>query len=225
MLRIGHRGAAGYEPENTLRSFRKAINLGVDMIEFDVRLCKSGDLVVFHDESLERITGTKKLIRNSTLVELKKYDVGKGEKIPTLIEALDLIGREVAVNIEMKGENVAEPTAVVIKKYIEEKKWPPELFLASSFNRKELARFVKINPGARLGILVGKNPFDAVARAILYKAYSVHIHHHFLWRWLVRAIQRGGFKVFAFWLPNEKWEKKAKKIRVDGIFSDYPDKI
>lgn len=224
MLKIGHRGASGYEPENTLRSFRKALDLGVDMIEFDVRLCKSGEPVVFHDDTLDRITGGQGYIKDLTLAELKRYNVGKGEKIPTLTGALNTIDRQAIVNIELKGKNIAEPVAQVIKDYINSG-WPPKVFLVSSFNRKEFAKFAHHNPGARLGILVGKNPFDALGRAIFYRAYSVHLHYHFLWKWLVRAMQKSGFKVFAFWLPDETWERKAKEVGVDGIISDYPDRI
>ncbi len=225
MLKIGHRGAAGYEPENTLRSFRKALKLGVDMIEFDVRICKSGEPVVFHDETLDRITGGQGHIKDLNLVELKKYNIGKREKIPTLVEALNLIDHKAMVNIEMKGTNIAGPVATIIKDYVENKNWPAKTFLVSSFHRKEFARFARVNPGVRLGILVGKNPFDALGRAVFYGAYSIHLHYHFLWKWLVRAMQKSGFKVFIFWLPDETWESKAKEVGVDGIISDYPDRI
>jgi glycerophosphoryl diester phosphodiesterase len=224
MLKIGHRGAAGYEPENTLRSFRKALELKVDMIEFDVQVCKSGEVVVFHDETLDRITRGRGRISELTLQDLKKYNFGKGERIPTLRETLDLINQRALINIELKAKNTAGPVAEMLEEYIGNG-WPPKIFLISSFNRKEFARFAKINPGVRLGILVKKNPLDALARAAFYKAYSVHIHHRFLWRWLVKTIQSSGFKVFAFWLPNRKWEERAKEIGVDGIFSDYPDRI
>jgi glycerophosphoryl diester phosphodiesterase len=215
----------GYEPENTLRSFRKALKLGVDMIEFDARVCKSGEPVIFHDETLDRITGGQGRISELTLSELKKYDVGKGEHIPTLTETLDAINHRAMVNIELKGVGIAGPVAQVIRDYIENKGWPPKAILVSSFNRKEFAKFARINPGVRLGVLVGKNPFDALARAVFYRAYSVHLHYHFLWRWLVRVIQKGGFKVFAFWLPDGRQEAKAKKIGVDGVFLDRPDRI
>ena len=91
MIIIGHRGAMGYEPENTLRSFQKALDLGVDMIEFDVHLCKSGELVVFHDEKVNRTTNGQGYIAQKSLEKLKELDAGQGEKIPTLEEVLDLV--------------------------------------------------------------------------------------------------------------------------------------
>ncbi|MDD5711087.1 MAG: glycerophosphodiester phosphodiesterase family protein [Candidatus Colwellbacteria bacterium] len=225
MLRIAHRGASGYEPENTLRSFSKALELGVDMIEFDVRICKGGDLVVFHDESLDRITNGQGHISNLALEDLKKYDVGKGERIPTLSEVLDLIDRRVPVNIELKSKGTAEPAAIIIGDYIKSKGWSPELFWVSSFDRKELARFVKINPGAKLGILARKNPFGVITRAKYYKAHFICIPKPYLKRWWVKTAQKNGFRVFVFTLNSTEEIEQARLAGVDGIFSNYPDRI
>ena len=81
---IAHRGASGYEPENTLRSFKKAMELGVDIIELDVHKCKSGELVVIHDFNLNRTTNGKGLVKDKTLAELRELELKKSEKIPTL---------------------------------------------------------------------------------------------------------------------------------------------
>src|SRR3989338_86923 len=86
---MGHRGAAALEPENTLRGFRRAIELGVDYVEFDVHCCKSGELVVIHDETVDRTTNGKGFVADLTLQQLKKLDAGKSETIPTLQEAID----------------------------------------------------------------------------------------------------------------------------------------
>jgi glycerophosphoryl diester phosphodiesterase len=115
---IGHRGASGYEPENTLRSFQKAIDLGVEMIELDVYTCKSGELVVMHDDKVNRTTNGNGYVFNMTLTELKTLDAGKGEKVPTLVEVFDLINKKIAINVELKGEGTAESTAELIQKYI-----------------------------------------------------------------------------------------------------------
>ncbi len=225
MLKIGHRGAAGYEPENTLRSFRKALSLGVDMIEFDVQLCKGGDLVVFHDDTLDRITGGQGRISDLSLEDLKKYDVGESECIPTLSEVLDLIDKKIPVNIELKSRGTAEPVAAIIKDYIQNKGWPPELFLVSSFDRREFAKFVRINPGARLGVLARKNPFGVITRAKYYKAYSVHIPKPYLREWWVKIAQKNRLKVFVFTLNSAEEMEQAKVAGVDGVFSNYPDRI
>jgi glycerophosphoryl diester phosphodiesterase len=111
---IGHRGAAGYAPENTLSSFALAIECGVDMIEFDVWKCSSGELVVFHDTKLERLTDGYGTVTSHTLEELKQLTVLGCEKIPTLIEVLDFIDRRVKVYIEIKDADIAADVLQII---------------------------------------------------------------------------------------------------------------
>ncbi len=102
MLKIGHRGARAYAPENTITSFRKAIELDVDAIEFDVRKTKDNKLVVIHDSDVKRTTNGKGLVSDLKLVEIKELSAEGNEKIPTLEEALDFIDRKVKIFIELK---------------------------------------------------------------------------------------------------------------------------
>ena len=108
ILKIGHRGAAGLEPENTLRSFGKAISLGVDAVEFDLHKCKTGELVAIHDSSVNRTTNGIGLVADLTLAELKLLDAGAEETIPTFSEILDFINKRVKVFIEIKEKGIAE---------------------------------------------------------------------------------------------------------------------
>ncbi len=101
---VGHRGAAGYEPENTLLSFQKAIEIGVDWIELDVHRSSDGHLMVIHDDTVDRTTRGHGKVSEMTLAELKKLDAGKGQKIPTLQEAIDFMKGKVRVIIEIKQE-------------------------------------------------------------------------------------------------------------------------
>src|SRR5262245_29681827 len=109
-LCIGHRGARGYEPENTLLSFRKALALGAPCIELDV-FAVGGQLVVFHDDRLERTTNGKGFLLEHSFEELRRLDAGKGEKIPTLSEVFAAVDRRAGINIELKGRNTAKPVA------------------------------------------------------------------------------------------------------------------
>src|SRR4030065_2440741 len=93
MLRIGHRGARAYEPENTLRSFKKALEIGVDAVELDVRKTKDNQLVVIHDADVKRTTDGEGLVCELTLAQIKGFSAGEGEKIPTLQEALDFLDK------------------------------------------------------------------------------------------------------------------------------------
>ncbi len=103
---IGHRGAAGYEPENTLRSFRKAIDIGVDWIEFDLHRSADGHLVVIHDPTVDRTTNGHGKVSEMTLDELKKLDAGKGQQIPTFQEVIDLARGHIRIIPEIKQEGI-----------------------------------------------------------------------------------------------------------------------
>jgi len=124
MRRIGHRGAKGYEPENTLLSFSKALQLNVDMIELDVHVCKIGDVVVIHDETVEGTTNGTGRVADMTLDDLRKLNADKGQRIPTLQEVLDLVDRRAKVNIELKEEGSVRPVFELLEKYVTERGWP-----------------------------------------------------------------------------------------------------
>src|SRR6478736_2939754 len=100
-LIIGHRGAKGYQPENTLSSFQKALDMKVDGIELDVHLSSDGEIIVFHDETLNRITNGKGDINRYTLSELRDFRIAKEHQIPTLKEVFDLIDKKCFINIEL----------------------------------------------------------------------------------------------------------------------------
>jgi glycerophosphoryl diester phosphodiesterase len=225
MIKIGHRGAAGYEPENTLRSFKKAMELRVDMIEFDVYVCKSGELVVIHDETVDRTTNGKGEVEQKTLAELKELDAGKGEKIPTIEEVLDLADKKIKINIELKGGNTAKPVSDVIEKYVEENGWSYEDFLVSSFNHGELKKFKELNPKIKTGLLVEEIPDGFINFAEKSDAYSVNIPIKLANENFVKSAQGRGLKVY-IWAANEQDEiEKAKSLGADYICSNFPDKI
>ncbi len=112
MLRIGHRGAKAYAPENTLASFKKALEIGVDAVELDVRKTKDTQLVVIHDADVKRTTNGEGLVNDFTLKEIKSFDAGGGEKIPTFEEALDFLDKKVKVFVELKEVGVEEQAAI-----------------------------------------------------------------------------------------------------------------
>ena len=102
MLKVGHRGARAYEPENTLRSFKRAIELGVNAVELDIRRTKDGEVVVIHDAKVDKTKNGKGLVSELTLEEIKQLVTEKGERIPTLEEALDFLDKKVKILIELK---------------------------------------------------------------------------------------------------------------------------
>ncbi len=147
---IGHRGAKGLEPENTLRSIRRALDLGVDGVEIDVYFV-DGQLVVIHDDTLERTTNGRGRVEEQSFDYLRSLDAGKGEKIPTLCEVFETVNRRAFINIELKGRNTAMPVFELIEEYCDSKGWKKEDFLVSSFDHRELGKLK--SRGIRLGPL------------------------------------------------------------------------
>ena len=225
VLRIGHRGARGYEPENTILSLKKALELNVDMIEFDVSICKTGEVVLFHDKRVDMMTNDTGYVADKTFSQLRSYDMGKGQKMPTLEEALDFIDKRVKVNIEIKGEDTAVKVYEIIKKYVRQKGWPWDDFLISSFNHYELLEFGKLTSKIKIGAIIANIPIGYAECATRVNAYSIHPSKEFINQALIDDAHKRGLKVFVF-TPNHPEDiEKMKSMGVDGIFSDFPDRI
>jgi glycerophosphoryl diester phosphodiesterase len=225
LMSIGHRGACGYEPENTLASFRKAIELGIDMIELDAYVCKSGELVVIHDDKVDRTTNGKGYVVEKTLEELRDLDAGKKEKIPTLIEVLDLIDKKTKVNIELKGVETSEPVSKIINKYVDENGWSYEDFLVSSFNHYELQKFSKINSNVKIGALICGIPLGRAEFVEKLNPYFISPSLEFIDKEFVDDAHKRGLKVFVYTVNCLDDIKKMKKMGADGLFSNFPDRI
>ena len=223
MLKIGHRGVCGYEPENTLLSFKKALDLNVDMIELDVCLSKDKEVIVIHDQKVDRTTDGKGFVFNKTLKELKKLDAGKGQRIPTLKEALDLINRRAKINVELKGKETPKFVFEIMNFYINNKKWDYNDFLISSFDYKLLKEFSELTDRFKLGIVVDKIPKNIFE--IKLNLYSINLKFEIITKKLIDEIHKHGLKVFVWTINDKKDINFVKSLKVDGIFSDYPDRI
>jgi glycerophosphoryl diester phosphodiesterase len=219
MLKIGHRGVKGHEPENTIISFQKAIDLNVDGIELDVHLSSDGKIMVIHDETIDRTTDKKGLVRNSNSSDLKELG------IPTLIEVLDLVHRSCIVNIELKGIGTVKPVVILIEHYISNKNWSYTDFLVSSFDWKMLEEAQLLNPKIRIGVLTEEAIDEAVAFAKKIKAYSINPNYRLLTKENVALMQDKCFKVFTWTVNSIEDIQKIKSFNVDGIISDFPDRI
>ena len=225
ILKIGHRGASGYEPENTLISFEKAIDLNADGIELDVHLTSDGHLVVIHDEKIDRTTNGKGEVHKISLQELKKIRIDNSQEIPTLIEVFDLVNRRCMINIELKGICTAKPASDLINHYILDKKWEINDFLISSFDWKMLEEFHLLNPKIRIGVLTEESVDDALAFAKKIKAFSIHPDYQLLSKENVVLMHENGFGVFAWTVNSKEAIQKVKSFNVNGIISNFPDRI
>ena len=225
MLKIGHRGAKAYEPENTLQAFQKALDLNSDGIELDVHLSSDEHLIVIHDETIDRTTNGKGFVNDFTLTELKSLLIDGKYQIPTLNEVFDLVDKKCLINIELKGLETAPKVVVLIEEYISEKNWKYENFIISSFDWNMLEETSNLNPNIPIGVLTEENIDTALAFAEKIKAKAIHPDFNLLNKENVRQIQEKGFLVLPWTVNSEKDIQKVKSYNVNGIISDNPDKI
>lgn len=225
MLKIGHRGAKGYAPENTLISFQKAIEMGVDGIELDVHLSVDGEIIVIHDTTIDRTTDGQGFVNKLSLPELKTFRIEKEHQIPTLTEVFGLVNKQCFINIELKGKGTAGAVAALIEKYVLERNWKYEHFLISSFDWVSLLDIHLSNPKIPLGVLTEYDVALAFAFAKYIDAKSIHPYYHLLNKENTAQMQEKALQVFP-WTVNEKEDiQKLKSFNVNGIITDFPDRI
>ena len=218
---IGHRGAKGEKPENTLLGILHALKLGVDGVEIDVHLSQDGELVVIHDETLERTTDGKGPINHYSLEKIKTFDAGLGEKIPTLAEAIDLMKMwNKELFIEMKVPGIEEK----ILKLIKEKGFM-DLSIIKAFNHRSILNFKNLAPKVRAQILMYALPVDPVGIIKSAKADGLSINIKSLDKILIDQCHLGGFFVTS-WNANTKEDlEKFSQMDVDYLCTDFPSLI
>ena len=217
MLRIGHRGARAYAPENTLASFKKAIEIGVDAVELDVRKTKDNQLVVIHDADVKRTTKSEGLVSELTLKEIKSFSAEKGEKIPTLGEALDFLDKKVKVFIELKEVGVEEQMLSTVNEKGLEKS-----VVVISFLEDALKKVRELDKDIETGLIYAKhkNPIKA---ALELKANYLFALYRFTHTANIQKAHENGLKVVVWTINNPQEVEEYAKKGVDGIASDKPD--
>ncbi|WP_395062148.1 glycerophosphodiester phosphodiesterase [Flavobacterium sp.] len=219
MIKIGHRGAKGYVAENTLASFQKAIEMGVDGIELDVHLSFDGKVVVIHDETIDRTSNGKGLVNDFTSSDLKKLN------IPTLEQVLDLIKERCFLNIEIKDSKATKPVLDLIQIYILEKNWNINLFQISSFDWTILESISNVNPKLQLGVLTENKIEEALLFAKKINAHSINPYFKLLNSKNVKLVQENQFKIYTWTVNLLEDITFVKSLKVDGIISDFPDRV
>ncbi len=221
-LCIGHRGAAGYEPENTLRSIRRALELGAHGIEVDVYLV-DGQLIVFHDAKLDRTTnGSGSLVRK-TFAQLRALDAGKGEQIPTLREVFETVNRRALINIELKGARTAAPVVALIGEFLDRHGWRGEDFLVSSFNRTQLRAIT--DPRIRIGLLLARPTRLCWMNARRVRAWSVNPALRYATGPFIAKAHERGYRVFVYTANEPDDIARMRHLGADGVFTDFPDRV
>jgi len=221
---FAHRGASGTQPENTLRSFRKAIELGAEWVELDVHAVE-GRLIVFHDNRLDRRTDGTGRVEDRSLAYIRSLDAGEGEKIPLLGEAMDLLAGRAGVNVELKGERTALPAADFLRDAILHSGWDPDRILVSSFDRSELSDFKSRCPDIRIGALFKEIPADLKTVKDDLGCHSIHLGRNQAENSVVATVHGLGMKVYVYTVNRVKDYERMREMGVDGIFTDFPERF
>ena len=223
-LSIGHRGARGHAPENTLLAIDTGIRLGAHMVEIDVQLHHSGALLVIHDLRLERTTNGKGRVDECSLDYIRSLDAGSKQQVPTLEDVLDLVDQRVAVNVELKiADGTADAVARMLRKYTGDG-WAPEQFLVSSFHLPELEIFRQAAPEIPTGVLLCGVPLDWAADATALSAQALNISEEFVDPRLIADAKSRGLKVYVYTVNRRDEMERLRKMGVDGVFTDFPER-
>ena len=241
MLKIGHRGAKAYAPENTLTSFRKALELGVDMVEFDIRLTRDFYPVVVHDTQLSRLAKKFRRISHLNLRELKKIRLKGQERIPTLSEVLNVIDSRVGMDIELKVRGSAQIVVATLREHHVDFK---NVMISSNFATElKVAEGMEPQITTALVFRSGNSlSFWLVLDflAVLFLPITMHyiswlvkkananylnINHHLLNKKKVDLFHKKGIKICAWTVDNVKKINYLKGLGVDGIITNYPDRL
>ena len=223
--KIGHRGTKGHLAENTLESIALALEMGVNGIEIDVHRCATGELVVIHDFTLDRTTNGEGEVATKSFEQLKELRVEDKYQIPSLPEVLDLIEHKCFINIELKGRNTAKATCDIIAKYINERNWKYSDFIVSSFQKNELFEVLHIDPEIHIGVLSKASVTEAIELGKLLKAKAIHPSIGIITRDNVKRCHEMGFEVNVWTVNDPESIQRMRDFGVDGIISDYPDRL
>jgi glycerophosphoryl diester phosphodiesterase len=229
-VRIAHRGASIDEPENTLRAFARAIELGVDMLELDVNLTRDGVLVVIHDTTLERTTNGAGLVREHTLAHIQSFDAGRGQRVPTLGEVFDLVrATSVRLCVEIKGASDEEDLAITEATIVAlERADFLGRALVTSFSPAALLRAKALRP--TLATLLDPSPQDGsltprqiCEQTLAAGANCLSYDVRYLDQAVVDEARLSGLVLWP-WAPNEPGEiRRVLRLGVPGLMTDRPD--
>ena len=217
----------GHVLENTIESVKKAVELNVDGIEIDVFKSKTGELVVYHDPFLSRLSNSNAFIEQISLDSIKKIELIGGYFIPTLKEIVDIIPEKIFLNIELKGQDTAFETNKIIINYLNTYNFPVSKFIISSFRWDELKKIRSFNKDIPIAILVDSlyKIDDAIKLAKQINAVALNPNKEFITKEIVNKIQSKNIKVYPYTINTPRNIRKMRSMGVDAIITDYPERI
>lgn len=227
-----HRGSSGTHPENTLAAFREAARLPITGVEFDVHLTKDGEVVVIHDEKINRTTNGKGYVKGMTLAQLKEFDCGswfsekwKDERIPTLDEVFDVFeGTEHRLNIELKTDIFPYDSLVDKVIALAEKRGMTERIVISSFNHEDVQK-VCLGKEVEAAVLTSHVHVDLYDYARVIGTNRVHISLPSALRRMTKDALMKGSIVYVYTINKLEYAQQLQKIGVHGIFTDFPERM
>lgn len=241
MIVIGHRGASGYAPEHTMPSYDLAMKFGVDYIEQDLQMTSDGVLIAMHDPTLDRTTNGHGEVIKHTIAEVKALDAGSwykpefaGTRVPTLREIFETYGQNANYYIETKNPEEAPGMEEALLALIDEfglrdgavRRWQ---VLIQSFSRESLMKIRGMDPELPLIQLIEKRHYSHHIRGELdiIKTYAVGIGpaRTSVDAELVTAVHAHGLHIHPYTVNDEAEMRRLIELRVDGMFSDYPDRL
>ena len=241
IVRIGHRGT-GYADENTIHSFAKALELGVDMIEFDIHQTADNRFVVIHDKSIDRTTNETGLVANMTLAEISQYKTKHNHRIPTLEQALNFIGTKAMINIEIKSikPDSLQILADIINNYsqkdfenagvnnsnssLDQCKLNNNIVI-SCFNHYLISEFKKYCPSVRTMALLEGLPISLAEFGTKANVNIIGISQDFISKEFVDDAHQRNLSVYVYTLNTMDEINTVLAMGADGIISDFPDII
>ncbi|SFE56308.1 glycerophosphoryl diester phosphodiesterase [Paenibacillus catalpae] len=229
---IGHRGAAGEAPENTLASFRLAAEQGSHMVELDIHLSMDGKLIVCHDDTLDRTTDCSGAIRSLHSDVIREADAGSwfspafaGERVPFLEEVYDLLPEDVEINVEVKDSAGALLDEILLDYLRAENRL--ERTIVSSFDHKLLLRLKQAEPELRIGLLYAADLIHHASYAALLETevWSLHPHHGLIGAQDAEDAVAAGLHIYPYTSNHPAEWDRLVSIGVTGIITDFPGRL
>jgi len=230
-LIFGHRGSPSQITENTISSFEKALEQGVDGLEFDVRLTRDKKVVIFHDKNLMRLCGINMKVKDLTYAELQTQMLKKEKnqteeaKVPLLDDLAPLLDRAGVINIEIKSDSLFNGLGVIgpVLDFIE-KHSLQERCIVSCFNPLVLWRLKLKSPRTSIGFLYSKkfifHSLFNMEWMLHVRPDNLHIHHKLLDTWIVKWARYKGLRINSYTINKRDIYHKAKELKIDGVFTD-----
>lgn len=215
VLVIAHRGASAYEPENTVRSVLKAVEMGVDAVEVDVRLSRDGVPVVVHDEDLWRVARVKVKVRELSLSQLKRLDVGKGEAIPSLSEVIAAVKGRVGLVVELKEEGL-EALVVDLLRGLGD-------VMVTSFIHRAVKRVKGYERSLKTGVIFTGLPIKVVDLALEADADALFPRRDFVTPEVVDSAHEHNLAVYPWTVDDPEEVVRLARMGVDGVVTNRPD--